>query len=73
MRETQDAGNSMTLNGKGFGRKIMVCYKDGETIIGYTNGISPGRVGFFLYPSDLDANTEKVFVIQSATEEVTFV
>jgi hypothetical protein len=57
----------------GLGKKVKVSFKDGEAIIGYTTGISPGKTGFFLFPSDPHSNTEKIFVIQSATEEITFV
>lgn len=58
---------------KGLGKKVKVSFKDGETIFGYTTGISPGRTGFFLFPSDPFSNTDKIFVIDAATEEVQFV
>ena len=34
------------------GRKIKVLFKDGETIVGTTQGYQPGRPGFFLVPAD---------------------
>ncbi len=57
----------------GFGKKVKVCFKDGEAITGYTAGFSPTKPGFFLFPSDSKSNTEKIFVINVATDEITFV
>lgn len=31
----------------GLGKKVRVCFKDGESIIGYTPGFSPTKRGFF--------------------------
>jgi hypothetical protein len=66
-------GERYDIGRNGLGTKVKVCFKDGETITGYTPGVSPGRTGFFLFPADPHANTEKVFVIQAATEEVRLV
>ena len=57
----------------GFGKKVKVLFKDGEEIIGYTPGFSPTKAGFFLFPSDPKSNTEKIFVLNVATEEINFV
>ena len=57
----------------GLGRKIQVHFKDGETLVGYTSGYSPGRAAFFVFPSDPQDNNEKVFVVTAATDEVAFV
>lgn len=57
----------------GGGRKIKVDFVDGEEIIGYTQGYSPNRAGFFIIPADLKGNNEKIFVIQSATKKVQFI
>lgn len=65
-RERYDIGR------KGYGRKIKVSFFDGETIVGYTSGVSPGRVGFFLFPSDPHSNTQKVFAMVNATREILF-
>jgi hypothetical protein len=54
----------------GFGRRIKVCFKDGETQIGYTQGFSPGRPGFFVFPADPDSNNERIFVSASATSQI---
>ena len=56
----------------GGGRKVQVKFSDGETMIGYTQGYSPTRSGFFLVPADLKNNNERIYVITSATEKVTF-
>jgi hypothetical protein len=54
----------------GGGRKIKVTFTDGETIIGYTTGYSPGRPGFYLLPADLQGNNERIFIITSATQTI---
>ena len=56
----------------GLGKKVKVLFKDGEEIIGYTPGFSPTKAGFFLFPSDPKSNTEKIFVLNTATAEITF-
>lgn len=56
----------------GGGRKIQVKFKDGELVTGYSQGYSPDRFGFFIIPADAKNNNERIFVINSATEEVTF-
>jgi hypothetical protein len=63
-------GERHDIERKGLGTKVKVCFRDGETIIGYTTGTSPERTGFFLFPADPHSNTEKIFVIQAATEEI---
>jgi hypothetical protein len=65
-------GERYEIGRNGLGTKVEVYFKDGETIIGYTTGASPGRGGFFLFPADPHSNTEKIFVIQEATEEIRF-
>lgn len=56
----------------GLGRKISVCFKDNELLVGYTQGYSPNRDMFIVFPSDPDSNNEKVFVVTSATSKVSF-
>lgn len=55
------------------GRKIKVVFKDGETIVGTTQGYQPGRPGFFLVPADPSSNNERCFVVSSATQEIAFI
>lgn len=57
----------------GLGRKIEVVFNDGETMVGYTSGYSPGRPAFFVFPSDPESNNDRVFVVTSATKDVKFV
>ena len=54
------------------GRKISVVFKDGEVIVGITQGYQPERPGFFVLPADGQSNNERCFVVASATREVTF-
>ena len=56
----------------GGGRKMIVEFSDGEEIVGYTQGYSPDRPGFFLIPADIQGNNERIFVVQSATKTVRF-
>jgi hypothetical protein len=54
------------------GRKIQVTFKDGETLLGTTQGYQPGRPGFFVVPADTQSNIERCFVVTAATKEVKF-
>jgi hypothetical protein len=54
------------------GRKIKVAFRDGELMVGTTNGYEPNRPGFFLSPADNCSNIERCFVVKSATREVSF-
>jgi hypothetical protein len=56
----------------GFGKKIRVDFKDGETQLGYTQGYTPARTGFFLFPCDPASNNDRIFIINAATEKVHF-
>jgi len=57
----------------GFGRRIRVTFKDGETQEGYTQGFSPERQGFFVFPCDPSSNNDRIFVVSDATEITEFV
>lgn len=54
----------------GLGRKIKIRFKDGEIIVGYTQGFTPNRAGFIVSPADPDCNNERVFIVKAATETV---
>ena len=56
----------------GGGRKIQIDFFDGETMIGFTQGYSPTRSGFFIVPADLNNNNDRIYVITSAIKKVTF-
>ncbi|WP_224982937.1 DUF6982 domain-containing protein [Geomonas agri] len=57
----------------GLGKKIKVRFKDGETLVGYTQGFSPARATFIVFPCDPNSNNERAFVVTAATEKVEFV
>ncbi len=57
----------------GLGKKIKVHFKDGETLVGYTQGYSPNRDIFIVFPCDPDCNNEKVFVVTKAADVVSFI
>ncbi len=56
----------------GFGKKIRVRFKDGEEIVGYTNGYAPERPAFFLTPVDPDSNNDRLLVVNRSVERVAF-
>ena len=56
----------------GAGRKMLVEFHDGESVVGYALGYSPDRKGFFITPADLSGNNERIFVIISATKNIKF-
>jgi hypothetical protein len=55
------------------GRRIKVVFKDGEVLLGTTQGYQPGRPGFFVVLADSEANTERCYVMSAATQQVSFV
>jgi len=55
------------------GRKIQVTFKDGEIMLGTTQGYQPNRPGFFIVPADAQSNIERCFVVTAATQEVKFI
>lgn len=55
------------------GKKVKIGFKDGEIMIGTTQGYDPGRDGFFIIPADMDSNNERCFVVASATNFVEFI
>ena len=52
------------------GKKIAVLFKDGELICGYTLAYTPGRLGFFVSPSDPGGNNERIFVIEASAAKI---
>ena len=66
-RERADAERS------GLGKRIEVEFKDGETLLGYSQGYTPNRPGFFVFPADPESNNDRVFVLTAATKSVRFV
>jgi hypothetical protein len=69
-------GNAAYYEKKGFfarqnhGKKVMVEFKDGEVLFGYTLSYTSQGFGFFVFPGDPASNNEKVFVIHSSTASI---
>lgn len=69
-------GNPAYSDKKGFfarqnhGKKVMVEFRDGEVLFGYTLTYSSQGLGFFVFPGDPESNNEKVFVLHGATRSV---
>ena len=57
----------------GLGRRVRVTFRDGEVVEGYTNGYSPERLAFFVFPPDAEDNTDRMLVVTKATAEVKLV
>ena len=55
---------------KGQGRKIIVTFKDGEVVAGFTMGYNPKNQGFFLIPADPDCNNSRAYVVNLAVSKV---
>ncbi|MDQ7797342.1 MAG: hypothetical protein RDU76_00160 [Candidatus Edwardsbacteria bacterium] len=66
--ERRDFDGSYPVNCK----KVEVTFFDGEKLTGVTEMYMPNRKGFFLFPADKKSNTEKVFVVNKAVQEVKF-
>jgi hypothetical protein len=64
--------NTFDLTHSAAGRRIRVLFKDGEVLIGTTQGYQPGRPGFFLLPANAHSNTERCYVVSSAASEIAF-
>jgi len=56
----------------GFGKKIRVHFKDGETLFGYTTSYSPDRPLFFVFPAAPESNNQRVFVLDHSTTQIDF-
>jgi Family of unknown function (DUF6982) len=56
----------------GAGRRLRVVFKDGEVMVGTTQGYDRSRPGFFVIPVDAAGNNERCFVVAGATQEVAF-
>jgi len=57
----------------GLGKKIQVDFSDGETLTGYSQGFSPARKGFFVFPADPQSNNDRICVLTAATAAVRFI
>ncbi len=57
----------------GYGKKIRVEFKDGEEIVGFTSGYSPGRPAFFVFPLDPASNNDRILVVTKSAAQVEFI
>jgi len=55
---------------KGLGNKVKVIFRDGEELVGYTQGFLRGRDGFLMYPLDDNSNNDTIYVNRAATAEI---
>ena len=55
------------------GRKIEVSFRDGEKIVGRTEGYNPQKPGFFMFPEDPGSNNIRIFVASRNARQVRFV
>ena len=58
---------------RAIGRKIRVIFKDGEEMVGTTQGYQPGRPGFFLVPADPASNIDRCYIVSSETKSIAFI
>jgi len=71
-------GNKDHVEGKdlaharGQGRRVLVTFKDGETVAGFTVGYTPDRIGFFMVPVDPASNNLRIFIVNAAVGRVDF-
>jgi len=54
------------------GRAITVEFRDGEVLVGTTQGYEPHRPGFFVVPADPTANNLRCYIVAAAVRGVTF-
>lgn len=45
------------------GRKVEATFRDGEKVIGTTEGYNPEKLGFFMIPADPQDNNVRIFII----------
>ncbi|MCK5130865.1 MAG: hypothetical protein KAR40_01770 [Candidatus Sabulitectum sp.] len=55
------------------GKHIAISFYDGEILFGISEAIHREKMGFFIFPIDPEANTERAFVINSFIESVDIV
>lgn len=64
--------NESPEGGSVLGRRIRIVFKDGEVMVGTTQGYDRNRPGFFVVPVDPASNNERCFVVAAATTAVAF-
>ena len=51
-------------------RKLIVNFKDGEHLYGTSHSYGRYKIGFFVYPIDPKDNSERIFVVRNAIENI---
>jgi len=64
---------SQELNVQNQSRKAEVTFRDGEKLVGTTEGYNPQKYGFFLVPADLRSNHLRVFVITRNAKQIRWI
>jgi Family of unknown function (DUF6982) len=52
------------------GRKLEITFSDGEKLAGTTEAYSPQKLGFFIFPADLQSNNSRIFIVNANVREV---
>lgn len=52
------------------GKKIVVQFRDGEILSGFTLAYTPDRSGFFVLPADSGSNNLRVYVFKHAAQKI---
>jgi hypothetical protein len=55
---------------RGQGRKLIVTFKDGEVLAGFTMGYNPKNQGFFMIPADHTSNNARLYVVNASVTKV---
>jgi len=55
---------------KGYGKKVMIKFRDGERFYGRVEVLSPEDSGFFMFPLDSESNTLRAFVLKDFISDV---
>jgi hypothetical protein len=63
--------SAMSRAQNGSGRRLRIVFKDGEVMVGTTQGYDRSRSGFFVIPVDSGGNNERVYIVAASTSEVT--
>lgn len=72
-------GNSSHIDSVDFtrapvsGKHIIITFDDGELFFGTSDTVHRDRIGFFIFPIDPEANTNRAFVINSFIESLDYI
>lgn len=64
------SGGSVPAEAPAHGRKIEVTCRDGEKLVGTTEGYNPQKIGFFMTPADPQSNNVRIFVLNQNASQV---